>query len=157
MVLSRPNYVGSFRGAHPPSSERGWRARALWVLECGILEIPHLKWHPCFFFWGGVNFLNCFELKKIWFQHLQIIYVKKRGPSFAIFWIKTFLAGFYKHVCRHTAGSQNIKLFWIIPTGFKQYFAWPKKSLFFKVSKIWQNIPNFLCFPLYYLSVAKFG
>lgn len=146
MVLSRPNYVGSFRGAHPPSSERGWRARALWVLECGILEIPHLKWHPCFFFWGGVNFWIVSSWKKYDFNTCKW-FMWKRGPSFAIFWIKTFLAGFYKHVCRHTAGSQNIKLFWIIPTGFKQYFAWSKKiSSFLKWAKYGKTFLIFSAF-----------
>jgi hypothetical protein len=62
---------------------------------------------------------------------MQMIFVKKRGPSFAIFWILKNLVDFYKHVCGHTAGSQNIKLFWIIPTGFKQYFAWAKNPLVF--------------------------
>lgn len=40
---------------------------------------------------------------------MQMIFVKKRGPNFAIKQI-SIVADFLQ-TCRHTAGSQNIKLF----------------------------------------------
>jgi hypothetical protein len=135
LVLKVPRYYRIAKAKLPgrlpacPSPFLGKRARALWGLEWGILEVPHVKWHPCFFLFWGVNFLIVLSWKKYDSNTCKWFLWKQGALISPYFELKHFWQIFTNMCVITQQVAKNIKL-------FLTYFL----LSYLVFSQIWQNL-----------------